>query len=325
MLKKPIVSVIIPVYNAHNFLSRCLSSLVKQSLSNIEVIVVDDGSSDDSVKIVKEYMKNDNRIRLIEQKNSGPAYARHEGVLKAKADYIMFVDADDYVTSDFCEDAYTRINIDQTDLCFFRYTFSTKISREKETVKNYVLNNEEALSLLYDVSFGDFMWNKIYRKQLLLSINTKTKFFMEDLSIMYKIIDQAKGISVYNKALYYYNTKNISAMRNKSLTHRKKFSEEDFPARFERNRFIAGKYSSLVEKDTRSMLPSAFWYCLFHVDASEAPFFSDAYQVLSKAPISYSSTLRERISMISAKIGKPYFLFFCKLAYLLLEVKNRRK
>lgn len=119
MGEKPLISIIVPVYNTGEYLSRCLDSILNQTYKNIEVIIIDDGSTDDSLKIIREYAKRNSAIKYFTQNNSGQATARNKGIKYADGEYIMFVDSDDYVSNDFCEVAYNSIHNNYSEIAFF--------------------------------------------------------------------------------------------------------------------------------------------------------------------------------------------------------------
>ncbi|MCI8778348.1 MAG: glycosyltransferase family 2 protein [Bacilli bacterium] len=103
MKKNELISIIIPVYNTEDYLDKCLSSIINQTYKNIEIIIIDDGSTDNSKKIIKQYMNKDCRISYYYQNNSGVAIARNSGIDKAQGDYIAFIDSDDYIDLTFIE------------------------------------------------------------------------------------------------------------------------------------------------------------------------------------------------------------------------------
>lgn len=113
----PKVSVIIPVYNVEKYLSQCLDSLVNQTLSDIEIICIDDGSSDKSFEILQEYANKDSRIKIFKQENQGAAVARNNGLDKATGDYLYFMDSDDYIKLDCLEKLYNKIILENSDIC----------------------------------------------------------------------------------------------------------------------------------------------------------------------------------------------------------------
>ena len=119
----PKISVLIPIYNQGKYIRRCLDSVVSQSLKEIEIICVDDGSSDDSAKIVAEYANADARIRLIKHnENKSLLMARKTGIFAAQGEYVMFVDSDDWITSDACADLYSEIKKYSADMLHFNVT-----------------------------------------------------------------------------------------------------------------------------------------------------------------------------------------------------------
>lgn len=118
----PKVSVIIPVYNTEEYLEKCLYSIVNQTLNEIEIICVDDGSTDNSLQILKKYAENDNRIKVITQENSGAAVARNNGIDNAKGEYLYFIDSDDYVDLSFLEKMYNQSIDTDSDICLCQRT-----------------------------------------------------------------------------------------------------------------------------------------------------------------------------------------------------------
>ena len=114
------VSVIIPVYNVEDYLAQCIDSIVCQTLKEIEIICVDDGSTDKSYEILQEYEKKDNRIKLLQQKNAGAGIARNKGMKIAQGKYLAIVDSDDFFELDMLEKAYVQCEKDNADICVFR-------------------------------------------------------------------------------------------------------------------------------------------------------------------------------------------------------------
>ena len=115
-MNKDLISIIVPVYNAEKYLAKCLESLISQTYKNIEIILIDDGSKDESEKICQTYCAKDARIIVKKQKNAGASSARNRGVDLAKGKYILFVDADDYVSDDYIEYLYRLIKSHHTDI-----------------------------------------------------------------------------------------------------------------------------------------------------------------------------------------------------------------
>ena len=118
---KPDISIIVPVYEVEPYLRQCLDSLVNQTKKEIEIIVIDDGSTDNCGKIIDEYVEKDNRIKAIHQQNLGISESRNKGIDMAAADHLMFVDGDDWVKPTFCEKAFELMTEKQVDIVFFQY------------------------------------------------------------------------------------------------------------------------------------------------------------------------------------------------------------
>ena len=136
----PDISIIVPVYNASEYLERCIYSLINQSLNNIEIILIDDGSTDNSIEICQKYSGCDNRIKIYKQKNSGQSIARNKGIEIAEAPFLMFVDSDDWIDTDTCECLLDRIVGEGADVVIFTY------SREYEnkSLKKNIFNGDKS-------------------------------------------------------------------------------------------------------------------------------------------------------------------------------------
>ena len=170
----PQISIIVPVYNAEKYLPQCIESLLAQTLQSIEIILVNDGSTDSSLEICEKYAKIDHRIVVLSKDNEGVAKARCDGIMKASAEYISFIDSDDYYEPDFCEKMFSRIRKTDADLVECDY-YSVSGNARKEhriyscdmgldtekfyeiVVRKTIVNGYEAVVL----------WNKLYRKELI--------------------------------------------------------------------------------------------------------------------------------------------------------------
>ena len=134
----PKISIIMPVYNCENYLSECLDTLINQTLKEIELICVDDESTDSSLKILKEYQKKDPRIKVIKKKHSNAGESRNIGMEKAKGEYFLFLDSDDFFDLDLCKKTYERAKANDLDILLFgAYTYDNQTKeKEKNTTKN---------------------------------------------------------------------------------------------------------------------------------------------------------------------------------------------
>lgn len=142
-----LISVIIPVYNGEKYIKRCINSLINQTYKNIEIIIINDGSKDNSINIIKEISEKDKRIIIIDKENQGVSIARNAGIEKASGDYIMFVDVDDWVKTNMIEQMYKVIKKENVDIvkCNSINEFNNKATENKisNSLVNKVLKKEE--------------------------------------------------------------------------------------------------------------------------------------------------------------------------------------
>lgn len=165
------ISVVVPVYNAEKYLRRCVDSILAQTLKEIEIILVNDGSTDQSSMICDEYAKNQN-IKVIHQKNSGPATARNIGIQSATGEYLGFVDSDDYIAPEMYEALYNRATLDNIDIvtCGYNIVEGTKITAKSMPLEpNRIINKTELKKLLCTANENHllwFPWKSIYRTEI---------------------------------------------------------------------------------------------------------------------------------------------------------------
>ena len=209
------VSIIVPVYNVEKYIDKCLSSLVNQTLKDIEIIVVNDGTKDNSQKIVDKYVKKyPKMVKSYIKENGGQGSARNYGLEKAIGEYIGYVDSDDYVDKQMFEKLYNKAyenNLDVVACCNIRVSDVT---------------NEENLEPLFnkmdDIKtnffFGNIgVCNKIYKNEIIKDLKFKTQVWYEDVAYTCKAIMKAKNFGIINEGLYYYLTRQGSTMNNNNI------------------------------------------------------------------------------------------------------------
>lgn len=199
------ISVIIPVYNVSKYLVTNINNLTTQTLNNLELIYVDDGSTDDSLAILLKYQEKHKNMKVIHQENSGVSAARNKGLDEATGDYIAFVDPDDIISKYMFERLYTAINDAKADVVACEFMTFTKTPKFKLGSKREIYNNEEAMRLLLEGrDISNFLWNKLYKRDLFKGIQFREGKIFEDLDVMYQIIDRSKKICVIDDVLYGY-------------------------------------------------------------------------------------------------------------------------
>ena len=217
---KPKISVIIPVYNIEKYLSECLNSIINQTLKDIEIICVNDGSTDNSLAILKEYAFQDSRIKIIDKENEGLGYTRKVGLDSATGEYILFCDSDDkYVADDVFEKLYNEIKKNNSELMVFRFLYG---DRNSNLLYDYNLGNDINKSILI-FNFYFSAWSKLYKKEFLDKYNDwcfpkYLKF--EDIPFHIQTCLRADSISYFDSVCYYYRINNPTSIMN-SQTGRK--------------------------------------------------------------------------------------------------------
>jgi len=197
------VSVIVPVYNVEKYLDKCLDSLGKQTLKDIEIIVVNDESPDNSQKIIEKYEKKYNTIHGYTKKNGGVSDARNFGIKHAKGEYIAFVDGDDYVSVDMYEKMYDKAKAGNFDIvvCDLNYVYEDdRIVRVSSKIENDTTNIKRTYVNMYPC-----VWNKIYKRGLFSKkVEFKKGVWFEDVDFLYKIFPYIKTIGVVKEPLNQY-------------------------------------------------------------------------------------------------------------------------
>ena len=206
---KPIVSIIVPIYNVEEYLYKCINSVLNQTFKNFELILVNDGSTDNSGKICDEYKKKDDRIKVIHQENGGVSSARNTGIKNAKGMFIGFVDPDDWIYPDMFEKLYNNIIENNADISICKHCreingiSNSKTYNSHEIIKT--MDNKEAMHELFKGNLYRFaLWNKLYKKECFENVSFPNGRIHEDLSTSYKIFSNANYIVFTDYVGYVY-------------------------------------------------------------------------------------------------------------------------
>lgn len=222
------VSVVVPVYNVEKYLDKCLSSLVSQTLKDIEIIVVNDGTKDNSQKIIDKYKNNYPKIiKSYIKENGGLSDARNFGMKYAKGDYVAFVDSDDYVDVNMYEEMYKKAIESNYDIvvCDLNYVYDSKIKFHSCNIKNDLLSKQEIKDNM--IEMYPTAWNKIYKRSFVENFSFKKNIWYEDVEFMFKIIPFVNSMGVVRKPFYQYVQREgaISSTFNKKiLDHMENFN-----------------------------------------------------------------------------------------------------
>ncbi|KMK78306.1 hypothetical protein AB990_02435, partial [Alkalihalobacillus pseudalcaliphilus] len=207
-MSKPLVSVIVPIFNSEKFLEKCINSVLKQSYNNLELIIVDDGSTDNSKSIVTNFAEVDSRIKYIYQDNMGPSYARNKGLDNALGQYIQFIDSDDFLEKNTTE--LLVGNLDNSDLVIAGYE-NVYVNENKENTKVIPENNCTINKSEFMTSFSYFLkeqlfhytWHKLYKRELLKNVRFNNELNIgEDLIFNIDYMDNVNKITFVNEKIY---------------------------------------------------------------------------------------------------------------------------
>ena len=195
------VSIIVPVYNVEKYISKCLDSLVNQTLKEIEIIIVNDGSPDKSEEIILNYQKKYNNIKYYKKTNGGLSDARNYGIKYASGEYIGFVDSDDYVDLNMYSKMYQKAKTKDFDIVACQVDMvdeGSHIQLVKSGLKDFI-NIKDAMITVYPSA-----WNKIYKKEMFDKVLFKKGIWFEDVEFLYRLFPYIRTIGVVEEELYYY-------------------------------------------------------------------------------------------------------------------------
>lgn len=231
---KNIVSIIVPIYNAESYLEKCLNSIINQTYQNIEIIAVIDGCTDNSKEIVLSLAKKDNRIQIIDRENKGALYSRIEGLSHAQGEYIMFIDADDFIEKDCVEILLKHILKEKVDIvrCQYKILKNQKYKKEKLVVEKNTIYQKKEYDKIYELLYSSIYFNSMCRQLVKKDIIEKVKIkdfsinYGEDLLFQIELLNLSSSIMLIPDYLYIYNqndnsitfTKDIEKIKTKMIS-----------------------------------------------------------------------------------------------------------
>lgn len=223
------VSVVVPVYNTEPYLRECLDSLVNQTLKNVEFIFVDDGSTDRSYEILREYQQRDDRIQILRQQNLYAGVARNNGMKAATGKYIIFLDSDDFFELDMLEKAFNCAEENQTEITYFRFYYFDNITKEAKKMRY----QEVPKGVFSPIEIGETMfriditapWSKLYLKSFLDENDLKYQAIKKNNDVYFTCMALVlcKRIVCLNEYLLYYRTNNADSIQGDSALGRDSF------------------------------------------------------------------------------------------------------
>lgn len=265
MENKPIISIIVPVYNVEKYLDRCVESILNQTFKDFELILVDDGSPDDCPAICDEWAEKDSRIKVIHKPNGGVSSARNEGLNIAQGEYIGFCDPDDVINPHMYELMYKTITDSGSDcsVCSFKsFTNDLKlvINSFDRNANNLILENEASIEYFLGVgkTLLGSVWNKLIRKDLILDMRFNEKMvFGEDYCFALEALLNCSRVTILeNYELYYYFLRDDSAMKKlNSEKYYKLFVEKQRVFQLCKNKYPNKKTKRIIQNaETRAIV-----------------------------------------------------------------------
>ena len=308
-------SVIVPIYNSEKYIKKCLDSLVNQTFKNIEIILVNDGSTDNSEDIIKQYLK-DKRIIYLKKENGGQASARNLGLSKAKGDYISFIDSDDYVDLDMFEKLNECAFDNDIILSDYYYT--------KENQDNYVkLFNGNAGNIINTDywKFDTCPWNKFYKKSFLIENN-----FSFPEGIMYEDYASIPTLIKYNPKLYYCNKAFVHYVQSEVSTMRSEVYKEKYEDIFKATKYL---YDNLIGCGYDQELEYLICFHFLYLGSLNFYRFKKYKQIdkisnfiKEKFPLWYNNRYVKKISLKEKILMKLFYLKKYKIISFIQRIKR---
>lgn len=319
MKMKPLVSIIVPVYNTQEYLSRCIDSLINQTYSGLEIILVNDGSTDNSREICDAYAKRDYRIKVIHQRNKGAAEAKNTGLNFCTGEYISFVDSDDFIKETYIEKLLKLSIKYQADLvqCMYQTGSNNYFkSIDKQKSKILVLDGNRIFQSKF---YKSIVWGKLYKKNLFKNIRFIPNRHIDDEGVSYKNYYLANRTVITTEQLYYYYQSPNSLMRNN-----RKISL-DFMDTFEE------RLNYFKDRDERKLWElSMERYCIIlmlkYMRVYNNPFNSndDAQRIIDRFNEIFPYVAKSKYSNLKNIVILRFFKLFPHLSSEVMNIAKRR-
>ena len=322
------VSIIVPVYNCAGFLPRCVDSLLSQTYSSLEIILVDDGSTDDTSSVCDSLAESDSRIQVLHKTNGGVSSARNAGIEAAKGEYITFTDADDYVNPDHIECLIKLMERHHCDVSVCSYISEEEDKCSEQSCCNGSENekcydrNSAVCELLAGGAVGGYVWNKLYRREILEGIRFRDDIkILEDLRFNFEVFENVDKMTFSNYRSYHYIQRGQSAMHRSFADEHRKMVET---ARGIRDALASGT-PELAQAGCGLLATTILWVSdvmaeygpydkqLFKEYRAELKPLKKQYLKMSRVPLSY------RASAVFFSMGFGVYRLSVKAARLILR------
>lgn len=322
------ISIIVPVYNVEKYLKKCIDSILTQTFEDFELILVDDGSPDNSGAICDQYAKKDTRVRVIHKENGGLSSARNAGIEVAQGKYLGFVDSDDYIAKDMYELLYNNIIKEDADMsiCGIYHVYEGKEPKQNSE-KYMILNRDEAMVLIFHGNqISDHAVNKLYKKSIFSELRYPNGKYHEDSFTIVGILDQCEKVVVDTKQKYYYYH------RDDSITSQT-FSEKhlEYITAWEQNeQKVLGRSKDIDEAAHQRVCFANFLVLDKIVNANVEKTISETKDIVNYLKSNYWFIMKNSIFTKNRKLalnmlmgGVPLYKFLSKLQNSIVNKKNK--
>lgn len=312
-----LLSIIVPVYNVNKYLDKCIQSILSSSYNNIELLLIDDGSTDNSLIICKKWAQTDNRIQVIHQDNSGAGAARNKGLEIAQGDFITFVDSDDYINQNMYFELIKHFD-DDVDIVECDYVLAyddyAHFKQDNNLIEHFSM--KEAMKLhIEDKMFKQLIWNKVYRKSILKNVIFPLEKKIDDEYWTYKAIGNSKNLVHVHKEYYAYRQQNQSVMHSLKISNRL----EAIDSKICRHNYIVNYVPELKNISLINLWQS----CLYQEQAC-----SLSNQITKEIKDYFKKVLLEYpldLSVVENKKLKLWLFLYMKLNVLTCKIRNLLK
>lgn len=249
------ISIIIPIYNVEKYLEKCIRSILTQTYTNFEVILVNDGSTDASLSVCREWEKRDNRIHVISKKNGGVSSARNAGLFAVKGEYVTFVDPDDWIEPDMYKEMMKAIEKYKADAAFCSYYLNNLTGEHVFVTENeipvYGDCTEAAYQMLQKGGYLTSVWNKLFKYEKILDDNAKPILFdnkiimSEDEMWLDKVLPQMTKVAFISKPFYHWVRRSGTACTI--------CLKDEYAIKHRQNQFFVSQYTKMIYEDNEKL------------------------------------------------------------------------
>jgi glycosyltransferase involved in cell wall biosynthesis len=321
------ISVIIPVYNVGEYIRKCLESILNQTYKDLQIIIVDDGSTDNTMNVIKEYKNKFKNYTILQQHNAGVSVARNTAFSHIKGEYTIYIDPDDFLELDMLEIMHNRAEKTNVDIVICEFYLYYGPKDDRNYVENYrvdprqIYSSHEVIDLMLNYELQGQLWNKLFKTQLLKEINFEFEpnRYIQDAFPVFKAIYKSKGICFLNKPLYYYRQRSTSTVHKKNV----KLAEDYYHAMSSIINYIKEEHIRVNNKSLNIFKIKVLSHFIAHYTNADK---SNGLRTFKESKYSGLS-MRNKDFLFLKEISKDdkvkLFLWNCGLYPILKKIKNK--